>query len=161
MIRKEIPDLDGRPWKVFTGRDAAQVHAYRLHQDSGHALGIGFICRMGRHAIRSNRRVYIWASIFIDAACLFWAHVGFQTQSSRLRGQPGQQVHRDIRVKAARCLEAIRHTVQARMRGGILCCPVMLGSVPKTGRFGLGLAGYLGLLKKPSVTLKHSENRNF
>jgi hypothetical protein len=48
----------------------------------------------GRHAIRSNRRVCIWVSIFIDAACLFWAHVGFQTQCSRLRGQPGQQVHR-------------------------------------------------------------------
>ena len=35
------------------------------------------------------------------------------------------------------------------------------GSIPKTVSFRVGLAGYLGLLKKPSVTLKHSENRYF
>jgi hypothetical protein len=47
------------------------------------------------------------------------------------------------------------------MRGGFLVCPVLLGSVPKTVCIGLGLAGYLGLLKKPSVTLKHSDKPLF
>jgi hypothetical protein len=37
----------------------------------------------------------------------------------------------------------------------------MPGSVPKKERFRLGLSGFLGLLKYPSVTLKSSENHCF
>lgn len=39
--------------------------------------------------------------------------------------------------------------------------PVLSGGIPKTVCFGIGLAGRLGLLKKPSVTLKHSEKPLF
>lgn len=54
MFRKVIPDLYGSPWKIFTGRDAAQVHPYDLHQDRFHAFDECFVCRMGLHAKSSQ-----------------------------------------------------------------------------------------------------------
>ena len=44
---------------------------------------------------------------------------------------------------------------QARMQGGLLLPGT--GQSIKTERFGLGLAGFQGLLKYPSMTLKNSE----
>jgi hypothetical protein len=40
---------------------------------------------------------------------------------------------------------------------GSLLLPSDAGQRLKTGRFGLGLAGFQGLLKYPSMTLKNSE----
>ena len=44
-------------------------------------------------------------------------------------------------------LEASGTRLKVLECGVDFCCPVLLGSFPKTGRFGIGLAGCLGLLK--------------
>ena len=47
------------------------------------------------------------------------------------------------------------------MRDGILCCQVILGSVPKTESFGVGETGFEGMLYCSPTTLENSENRCF
>jgi hypothetical protein len=58
-------------------------------------------------------------------------------------------------------LEASGTRLKVLKCGEVQYHPFVSGSIPKTVCFGLGLAGCLGLLKKPSVTLKHSEKPLF
>ena len=49
---------------------------------------------MRRRLLKCLSQVSIWANVNIDAAFMVWAHTVFHTKTSRLRGQPGQQVQR-------------------------------------------------------------------
>ena len=102
---------------------------------------------MGRHTIWSNRRVSIWAIAIIDAACFVCARVGFQTQSSRLGGQPGQQVHWVQMSESSPMPGGDQAHIQARMRVDFLAARCCWAAFQKQYVFGLGLTDRLGLLK--------------
>ena len=116
---------------------------------------------MRRRLLKCHSQVSIWVHVNIDAAFMVWAHTVFHTNNSRPRDPPSQQIHRVQTSESSPMFGGDQAHSSGSYAGKILGCPVLLGSSPKTERFGLGLTGYLGLLKKPSPTLKGSEKPLF
>ena len=132
------------------------VRRLSLNQITVYIFSTGFICRMRRCSFKCHSRVPIWANVIIDAACLFWAHVSFQTQSSRLRGQPGQQVHRVQTNKSSPMLGGDQAHCSCSYAGWNSLVPGIAGQCPKHRMFG----AWFGRLSRPAqTTIGDSETR--
>ena len=126
-----------------------------LDQNTVYIFSTGFICRMRRRLLKCLSQVSIWANVNIDAALMVWERTVFHTKTSRLRGQLGQQVHRVQMNESSPMLRGNQAHSSGSYGGGILCCLVLLGSIPKTNCFGCGS----GLIQKPLRAQKNSKIR--